>query len=63
MKVSMLTVCARGEKDNEFAMCRDDTMNLRGKGDEPSSGQDQGEEQGTKRRSHHHRKLRERIDL
>lgn len=60
----------KGEKNNQFQMCKDDTMNVRGNGDEPGQGgegdeDDAGKGEGGKKKRHHHRgrKLLERIDL
>lgn len=47
----MLIYCARDEKDNEVAMCRDDTMNLRGKGSDVGGGQNEGEGEGERHRT------------
>lgn len=56
----------KGEKNNQFQMCKDDTMNVRGSGDEPGQGAAGDEQEGSGKEKHHHRhgkKLIDRIDL
>lgn len=62
----------QGESDNAFMMCRDDTMNLHGVGDEIPSGENGGEEghKGKREQRHEHgddgrrgRKLVEKIEM
>jgi len=49
-----------GESNNAFQMCRDDSMNLRGSGEEVGQGQKHGHEHKHRK---HARELLDRIDM
>jgi len=53
-------VMLSGESNNAFQMCRDDSMNLRGSGEEVGQDQKHGPEH---RHRKHGRELLDRIDM